>query len=70
MGRRSDPYLVEVDACGLRWVKSSFSSDGGGGCVELATADRGVVVRDSRDRRGPRLAIPALSWADFLMTLR
>lgn len=69
MGRRSNAYLVEVDACGLRWAKASMSGGGGAACLELATADGLVLVRDSRDRSGPRLSFPALNWEDFLTTL-
>lgn len=35
-------------ASGLRWVKSSFSGDGGNNCVEVAEAEQGgIALRDS-----------------------
>ncbi|HEX3786695.1 MAG TPA: DUF397 domain-containing protein [Pseudonocardiaceae bacterium] len=66
MGRRSNATLVEIDAGGLRWAKSSASDSGGSSCLEVALADDVVLLRDSRNRAGARLSIPAVSWADFL----
>jgi uncharacterized protein DUF397 len=55
-----------VDSSGLRWRKSSVSGDTGTNCVEIAWADGVVLVRDSHDRAGARLAIPAGGWAAFV----
>jgi len=51
------------------WRKSTFSSANGGACVEVATTDA-VLVRDTTDRGGFTLSVPALTWAAFLSTLR
>ena len=48
----------------LHWRKSSYSGNGGADCVEVADR-RDVVVRDSKDREGPRLAVPAAGWRAF-----
>ncbi|WP_329463386.1 DUF397 domain-containing protein [Streptomyces sp. NBC_01431] len=52
-----------------RWFTSSYS-DNGGNCVEVAgnlVASRGVVpVRDSKNRPGPVLDLPAGAFADFV----
>ncbi|QZZ32999.1 DUF397 domain-containing protein [Streptomyces sp. ST1015] len=32
----------------MRWVKSSYSEDGGNNCVEVAFLDRNIAVRDSK----------------------
>ncbi len=37
--------------------KSSYSGSGGGNCIEVADAPGTVLVRDSRDPDGPRLAL-------------
>ncbi|MFE2601469.1 DUF397 domain-containing protein [Streptomyces sp. NPDC059396] len=53
----------------LRWVKSSYSNNGGT-CVEWAPAyasATGVVpVRDSKDPSGPVLDFPAGAFASFV----
>ncbi len=51
----------------LKWVKSSYSSnEHGSDCVEVAVAPSAVHVRDSKNARGPRLALTAAAWADFV----
>ena len=47
------------------WRMSSYSGNGGGNCVEVASAVRIVAVRDSKDQDGPRLAVPAAGWRSF-----
>ncbi|MCX4969902.1 DUF397 domain-containing protein [Streptomyces sp. NBC_00654] len=55
------------DASALKWFKSSYSSSGDGNdCVEVATASGTVHVRDSKDVRGPRLAVAPAAWAGFV----
>ncbi|CAM5544210.1 DUF397 domain-containing protein [Streptomyces xanthochromogenes] len=52
-----------------RWFTSSYSSNGGQ-CVEVAAnlaASRGTVpVRDSKDRSGPILDVPAGAFSAFV----
>ncbi|MFD9812503.1 DUF397 domain-containing protein [Streptomyces sp. NPDC059080] len=52
-----------------RWVKSSYS-DNGGDCIEVAAnlvASRGTVpVRDSKDPQGPALSVGATAFASFV----
>ena len=49
------------------WVKSSYSGDNGGDCIEVAPGVPGVVpVRDSKAPRGPVLVIPADGWSAFV----
>ncbi|MFH9422864.1 DUF397 domain-containing protein [Streptomyces sp. NPDC017529] len=50
----------------LSWHKSSYSSGDGDSCVEIATSPSAVHIRDSKDRQGPRLIIPADAWNAFL----
>jgi hypothetical protein len=38
--------------------------------VETATTRDGVAVRDTTNRTGCTLAIPAVAWTAFLTTLR
>ncbi|WP_330312263.1 DUF397 domain-containing protein [Streptomyces sp. NBC_00523] len=54
-------------ADGLTWFKSSYSSSGNeADCVEVAAAPGAVLVRDSKDADGPRLAHPSRAWAAFV----
>ncbi len=53
---------------GIVWRTSSYSSNGDA-CVEVAPAPEGVLVRDSKDRDGPALAVPTAAWQAFLTTL-
>ncbi|TBO58620.1 DUF397 domain-containing protein [Streptomyces kasugaensis] len=53
------------------WRKSSYSSDNGGSCVEVADGFPGVVpVRDSKDPHGPALVFPAGGWASFVSSVK
>ncbi|MEV5159037.1 DUF397 domain-containing protein [Streptomyces sp. NPDC053728] len=50
----------------LEWRKSSYSSNDGPDCVEVAATPRAVHVRDSKDVPGPQLGFTAEAWADFV----
>ncbi|MEV5958624.1 DUF397 domain-containing protein [Streptomyces sp. NPDC051987] len=50
----------------LSWHKSNYSSGSGDNCVEVATCPTTVHIRDSKNRRGPQLALSPAAWADFL----
>jgi hypothetical protein len=51
------------------WRKASYSSNNGGACVETANAVSGVAVRDTTDRDGTTLVIPATAWSTFVASL-
>jgi hypothetical protein len=44
------------------WRKSSYSSETGGNCVEVAYADGMVAVRDSKNPAQPALILAASTW--------
>ncbi|MFE0878602.1 DUF397 domain-containing protein [Streptomyces smyrnaeus] len=50
----------------LEWVKSSYSSDDGPACVEVAATPGTVHVRDSKNTPGPQLAVTLTTWAAFV----
>ncbi|MFE7443068.1 DUF397 domain-containing protein [Streptomyces chartreusis] len=52
----------------LEWFKSSYSSNDGPECVEVAIspADAAVHVRDSKDKDGARLTFTGSAWAQFV----
>ncbi|MFD9890580.1 DUF397 domain-containing protein [Amycolatopsis sp. NPDC059027] len=53
----------------VAWFKSSHSGSQGG-CVEVAVAPGIVGVRDTKDRQGGTLTVPAAAWSAFLKAQR
>ncbi|MGW3492649.1 DUF397 domain-containing protein [Streptomyces sp. NPDC001020] len=51
----------------LTWFKSSYSSNDGPDCVEVAVAPTTVHVRDSKNKNGAQLAFTQDPWSEFLM---
>ena len=55
----------------VSWRKSSYSSNGGGNCVEVARNLLSIVaVRDSKDPDGPALVIAPADWQAFTVSVR
>lgn len=50
----------------LVWIKSSHSGSNNNDCVEVATTPATVLVRDSKDPEGPRLALAPEAWDGFV----
>lgn len=53
----------------LVWFKSSYSSNDGPDCLEAAispTPRLTLLVRDSKDRDGARIAFTRAAWSEFL----
>jgi hypothetical protein len=48
----------------LKWRKASYSSNGGGNCIEVGKGGR-VLVRDTKDRSGPVLRLSPAAWRRF-----
>ncbi|MFD7905521.1 DUF397 domain-containing protein [Kitasatospora sp. NPDC059747] len=58
--------MATFGLAGARWVKSSYSSNGGN-CIEVSPDLPDVVpVRDSKDLEGPVLVFPAEVWRSFV----
>jgi hypothetical protein len=51
------------------WRKSSYSTNGGQDCVEVA-GDDAVLVRDTTNRDGGTLAFTAQAWQTFVDGLK
>jgi hypothetical protein len=47
------------------WRKSSYSGNNGGDCVEVGMTPGAVLVRDTKDQRGPALRLSAGTWQAF-----
>lgn len=52
------------------WRKSTRSSGNGGACVEVGTAARAILVRDTTNRDGGTLTFTAATWQVFTNSLR
>lgn len=48
------------------WLKSSYSDQGGGNCVEVASQLGAIGVRDSKDVTGPALILSTAAWSSFV----
>ncbi|MEU2572627.1 DUF397 domain-containing protein [Streptomyces anulatus] len=52
----------------LIWFKSSYSTNDGPSCVEVAASPATIHVRDSKQlpTGGPHLGFAPAAWADFV----
>lgn len=68
MSHRIAPDVAPESA----WFKSSYSENNGTGCVEIAhlTRTAEVGIRDSKDKTGPALVVPAAAWTAFVSDVR
>jgi hypothetical protein len=68
------PILIVMDRhelSAVTWVKSSYSGDNGGNCVEVALDLPAVTpVRDSKVQDGPVLVLTRSAWSAFTESLR
>ncbi|MBT3165446.1 DUF397 domain-containing protein [Streptomyces sp. Vc74B-19] len=48
------------------WRKSSYSTGGGGECLEVAAVAGAMLVRDSKRPAGDRLVVGAEAWTEFV----
>jgi hypothetical protein len=55
-----------MEAVDTGWRKSSYSGNGGGSCIETASADSKTLVRDSKlGDRSPVIAFSTDAWRRF-----
>ena len=52
------------------WRKASYSDNGGATCVEVGGTAACVLVRDTTNRAGAVLAVPATAWRALLAAIR
>ncbi|MFF7386106.1 DUF397 domain-containing protein [Streptomyces griseoluteus] len=50
----------------LTWFKSSYSSNDGPDCVEVALTPDHIHIRDSKTAGGDQLTVSAGTWTSFL----
>ena len=64
---------MEATGIGRSWRKASYSGNGGGSCVEVGQASRGVAVRDTKQEGKPSrtvLAFEARTWNRLLTDVK
>jgi hypothetical protein len=54
----------------MEWRKSSYSDGTGGNCLETASGNGLVMVRDTANREGGTLAFTAQAWQAFRDSLK
>ncbi|MEU1655457.1 DUF397 domain-containing protein [Streptomyces griseofuscus] len=56
----------------LQWFKSTYSSDEGDACLEVASCAHSILVRDSKQdpSHAPTLHVSPLTWAAFTSSVR
>jgi hypothetical protein len=52
------------------WRKSTYSSANGGQCLETASANGFILVRDTTDRDGATLSVTPAAWQRFTDALK
>ncbi|MGP8300370.1 DUF397 domain-containing protein [Streptomyces inhibens] len=58
--------LSDGDGSSLKWTKSSYSSNDGPACVEVASTLSTIHIRDSKNPLGPQLHLTPAAWAEFV----
>ncbi|AKJ13565.1 toxin [Streptomyces incarnatus] len=62
---------IRIDLSEALWLKSSYSNESGGNCVEVAANIPNLVpVRDSKVPGGPVLLLPPTAWTPFITALK
>ncbi|MFF5361417.1 DUF397 domain-containing protein [Streptomyces scabiei] len=51
----------------LAWFKSSYSTDQGDSCIEVAPTPTTIHIRDSKDTTRPHLGLGPAAWAAFVV---
>jgi hypothetical protein len=54
----------------VNWRTSTYSDANGGNCIETASTNGVVLIRDTTNRDGALLTVSAKAWASFTASLR
>jgi hypothetical protein len=65
MSTAQTPDPIQIPAR-VQWRKSSYSSDTGGQCVEVAGLPHAVAVRDSKQPEGPAFTVSPGAFEVFV----
>ncbi|WP_406362423.1 DUF397 domain-containing protein [Streptomyces sp. NBC_01579] len=68
---RDKSKLMAQDSPEGAWTKSSFSGGGSGSdCLEVLKIDGGVLLRDSKNPNGPKIALWNTEYAAFVQGVK
>ena len=59
-----------MDLRKARWRKAARSTNNGGHCVEIASTNGIIAVRDSKNPHGPVLTFTRREWHEFTATIK
>jgi hypothetical protein len=59
-----------MDARTVIWRKSSYSSNGGATCVEVARKGGRIAARDSKQPNGAQLGFGTSAWRTFMKDVK
>ncbi|RFS86557.1 DUF397 domain-containing protein [Actinomadura spongiicola] len=59
-----------MELTGEIWRKASRSHEEGDACIELASINAVIVIRDSKDPNGPTLALSVSAFQHFTSALK
>jgi hypothetical protein len=58
--------MSTAEPASTAWRKSSRSDNNGGACVEVATLEHAVAIRDSKNPDGGVLIVDRPEWTAFI----
>jgi hypothetical protein len=61
--------IDDLESSRATWRTSTYSNNGGN-CVQVANSRAAVLVRDSKNPDGPKLAFAAANWRAFAHRIR
>jgi uncharacterized protein DUF397 len=59
-----------VENADMTWRKSSYSTGGANNCLESASGNGLVMVRDTTDRTGVTLGFTSAAWASLVTRIK
>ncbi|TDD15927.1 DUF397 domain-containing protein [Actinomadura sp. KC06] len=59
-----------MDLNPVRWKKASRSNESGDACIEMASTDDVVAIRDSKDPGGQKIVISRTDFWNFTNVLK
>ena len=62
-------FLTDMEVCDLQWRKTRRSA-GDGACVEVASVNGQIAVRDSMNPVGGRLQYSVQAWQELISTIK
>jgi hypothetical protein len=62
--------MITPDLSRAKWRKSSHSGHDGGNCIEVASLDGFIAIRDSKNPVQPTLPLMPSTWSTFIRRIK